>query len=61
VFLQETGELVNHIDTYDGKTLPFVMKRSYYLPPQEQFYIVRYTISALGSSEDESGADHPAE
>lgn len=57
VFLKETGEFENHIDTYDGKPLPFTMKRSYYLPPQEEFYIVRYSVSLPQSSKGPSTAD----
>lgn len=54
VFLKETGEFQNHIDTYDGRPLPFKMKRSYYLPPQEEFYIVHYSISLSDAVDPES-------
>ena len=58
VFLKETGEFENHIDTYDGKPLPFTMKRSYYLPPQEEFYIVHYSVSIPQSSKGPSTAEY---
>jgi hypothetical protein len=58
VFLKETGEFQNHIDTYDGKPLPFAMTRSYYMPPQEEFYIVHYSLTVPKSTKGSSTAEY---
>eukprot|EP01117_Protostelium_nocturnum_P003783 TRINITY_DN15046_c0_g1_i1.p1 TRINITY_DN15046_c0_g1~~TRINITY_DN15046_c0_g1_i1.p1 ORF type:complete len:693 (-),score=149.85 TRINITY_DN15046_c0_g1_i1:26-2104(-) len=48
-FRARKGKFIHNVDSYDGRSLPFKLQRSMYMPPNEQFYLVEYTISNSGS------------
>ncbi|PRP80407.1 hypothetical protein PROFUN_11953 [Planoprotostelium fungivorum] len=43
-FKPKEGAFIHNLSNYDGTPLPFNLSRTIYLPPKEQFYLIRYDV-----------------
>lgn len=50
-YITEHGEFKTLVETYEDKTLQFNLTRSYILPPNEHFYVVKYSLTNTESTD----------
>lgn len=50
---EPSGELWTEYTIYNGKVLPIKLRRSYYLPPNELFYLVKYSFESVDGKKHE--------